>query len=97
MLGNWTSGKNKTLGSCLLASSRALHMLGRHSPSYVLIPKYFFLFLWLYGGLNSGVYACKAALYCLSYITSPFWCGCVKGTACAPVCRHIYSLISRCH
>jgi hypothetical protein len=26
-----------------------------------------------------------------------FWCGSVKGTACAPVGRHIYSLISRCH
>jgi hypothetical protein len=33
----------------------------------------------------------------LSYITSPFWCGSVKGTVCAPVGKHIYSLIARCH
>jgi hypothetical protein len=35
--------------------------------------------------LNSGLYACKAALYCLSHIISPFLCGSVKGTACVPV------------
>jgi hypothetical protein len=64
--------------------------------SDVLSPKYFF-FLWLYWDLNSGLCACKAALYCFSYIISPFWCGSVKVTSCAPEGRHIYSLISKCH
>jgi hypothetical protein len=65
--------------------------------SYVLSSNIFFSFLWLYWGLNLGLYACKTALYCLSHITSPFWCGSVKGIACAPVSRHNYFLISRCH
>jgi hypothetical protein len=62
-------------------------MLGRHSHwAMPLSPNmYFFSFLWLYWGLNWGLYACKAAFYCLSHIISPFWCGSVKGTACAPV------------
>jgi hypothetical protein len=48
-------------------------------------PKFFSL--WLYWGLNPGLCACKLALYCSSHITSPFWCGSVKGTACAPLGR----------
>jgi hypothetical protein len=35
--------------------------------------------------LNSRLYVCKVALYCLSHITSPFYCGSVMGTSCAPI------------
>jgi hypothetical protein len=84
MLGNWTQG--------LAQAGQTLSHWATSISSNI-----FFSFLWLYWGLNSGLYACKVALYCLSHITSPFWCGCVKGNACAPVGRHIYFLVSRCH
>jgi hypothetical protein len=60
-------------------------MLGRHFFTELLSqPQISFLSLAVLD-LNSGVYVCKVALCCLSHIISSFYCGSVKGTACAPV------------
>jgi hypothetical protein len=56
---------------------RPLHMLGRHSPIELLPQPQILLLVFILAllGLNSGLSACKVALYCLSHIIISNWRG----------------------
>jgi hypothetical protein len=84
MLGNWTQG-----------FAHAGQTFSHWATS--LSPNIFFLFPLAVLGLELRTLCLQSGIYCLGHIASPFWCGSVKGTACAPVARLIYFLISRCH
>jgi hypothetical protein len=67
------------------------------SLSNFLSPKYLFFFFWLYWIWTQGFMPEKWHSTYWAISPASFWCCSVKGTACAPVGRHIYLFISRCH